>query len=62
MDRQRRGYKVLSRKTYDVSEEIERTLCEWHLAGIGRGLGVGQRAGQGSEREGLTDKARKDSG
>lgn len=45
-----------------MSEEMEGTLCEWHLAGTGRGLGVGQRAGQGPEHEGLTNKARKDSG
>lgn len=58
-----RVFKVLSWKTHDVSEEIEGTLCEKQcLVSTGRGLGAGEKAGQGPEHEGLTDKARKDSG
>lgn len=54
-----RVFKVLSWKTHDVSEEMEGTLCgKQCLVSTGRGLG----AGQGPEHEGLTDKARKDSG
>lgn len=51
------GTKVLSRKNYNVSEEMGGTPCERYLVSTG----MRWRDEQGLEHAGLTDKAQKDS-